>query len=298
MAMENTDRYIDEYFGYLSSEKGLSINTIEAYSRDIHRFYKSLGKGKDIFSATPEDVINYLKILHGSGIKTRSYARALIALRGFYKYLLMEGHVESIPTSNIDIPRFYKKLPDVLSLEEVEGLLNAPDTGKPTGFRDKVMLEVLYATGMRVSELVNLRAENINLQIGYIITKGKGSKERVVPLGEVALRWIKDYTRDVRIKLLKGRSTDFIFLNRSGKRLSRQGFWKAMKRYARILNTKKPISPHSLRHSFATHLLERGANLRSVQAMLGHSDISTTQIYTHINKERLKEIHKKFHPRS
>lgn len=295
--IDKGDRYIDEYLNYLTVEKGLSLNTLEAYSRDIYRFLDSLKDGKDLLSAEPEDVLNYLKGLREGGLKTRSYVRALVALRGLYKYLLMEGYLKKIPTSRIDIPRFHKKLPGVLTIKEVEALLNAPDTQKAKGFRDKAMLELLYATGLRVSELLSLRVDSVNIQVGYIISLGKGSKERVVPTGEMALMWLKEYMEGARALFLKSSSAPFIFLNPSGRRMSRQGFWKIIRGYARRLNINKPITPHTLRHSFATHLLEKGADLRSVQTMLGHADISTTQIYTHINRERLKEIHRQFHPR-
>lgn len=295
--VDKGERYIDEYLNYLTVEKGLSPNTLEAYSRDIYRYLESLKEGKDLLSAEPEDIFKYLKGLSERGLKTRSYVRALVALRGLYKYLLMEGHIKKSPTLKIDIPRFHKKLPGVLTIEEVEALLNAPDTKKVKGLRDKAMLELLYATGLRVSELLNLKVDSVNLEVGYIITLGKGSKERVIPMGEVARNWVKEYMERVRPSFLKDSSTPFVFLNPSGRRMSRQGFWKIVRGYARGLNIKKPITPHTLRHSFATHLLENGADLRAVQTMLGHADISTTQVYTHINRERLKEIHRQFHPR-
>ncbi len=290
-------RYLDMYLDYLAVEKGLSPNTIEAYSRDILSFMDTLKDGTTLLTAEPEDILRFIRLQRERGLKPRSYVRAMVALRGIYRFLLMEGYVDTVPTSKIDIPRFYKKLPEVLSVEEVESILNAPDTNTPRGLRDKAMLELLYATGLRVSELLRTEIENVNFQLGYIITLGKGSKERIVPIGEVALRWLKDYMDNARDAFLKGRQTSFLFLNPSGRRLSRQGFFKIIRQYASKAGIKKRISPHTLRHSFATHLLEKGADLRAVQTMLGHSDISTTQIYTHINRERLKEIHKKFHPR-
>lgn len=288
--------YVEEYLNHLAVERGLSPNTLEAYSRDINRFVEGLG-GKGVTEATPEDVINYLKTLKDKGLKTRSCTRALVSLRGLYRYLVREGYMEKAPTSFIDLPRFHKRLPQVLTVEEVERLLDAPDVTKPKGLRDKAMLELLYATGLRVSELVNLKTEDINLQIGYILTIGKGSKERIVPIGDAARGWIREYIERGRPRFLKDPSIPYLFLNPSGKRLSRQSFWKILKGYAREAAIKKRITPHTLRHSFATHLLQGGADLRSVQLMLGHADISTTQIYTHIHRERLKVIHKRFHPR-
>jgi integrase/recombinase XerD len=218
-------------------------------------------------------------------------------VRSFYKYLQREGIYESSPTLKVDIPKYWNKLPVVLNIVEVEKLLEAPDVNVPLGIRDKSMLEVIYATGLRVSELVSLKMENINHQVGYLTTMGKGSKERVVPLGETALHWIKEYITTVRVPLLKGRSSSVLFLNYAGRRMTRQGFWKIIRSYALKAGIDKKISPHVIRHSFATHLLERGADLRSLQIMLGHSDISTTQIYTHVNAERLRSVHKQYHPR-
>lgn len=295
--MISDSAYLDRYLDYLAVEKGLSPNTIEAYSRDILSFIDTLEEGVTLLTAEPEDILRFIRLQRDKGLKPRSYVRALVALRGIYRFLLMEGYTDTIPTSKIDLPRFYKKLPDVLSVEDVEQILNAPDTDTPKGLRDKAMLELLYATGLRVSELLNTELENVNFQLGYIITLGKGSKERIVPIGEVALRWLKDYMDNARDSFLKGRQTKYLFLNPSGRRLSRQGFFKIIRQYASKAGIRKRISPHTLRHSFATHLLEKGADLRAVQTMLGHSDISTTQIYTHISRERLKEIHKKFHPR-
>ena len=289
---------MDRYLNYLSVERGLSANTLEAYSRDLNRFFSFLERsGSDPLSAEPKEILTFLMEQGKKGLKVRSYTRSLVALRSFYRFLQEEGTIESSPTSKVDIPRFWNRLPEVLNLEEVEKLLNLPDTGTTLGIRDKTMIEVLYATGLRVSELVSLRLDDINYQVGYLTTVGKGSKERVIPLGESAFDWIKRYIETSRAAILKGRSSPFLFLNYAARKMTRQGFWKIIKGYALKGEIEKKITPHILRHSFATHLLERGADLRSLQVMLGHADISTTQIYTHVNSERLKTIHKLYHPR-
>ncbi len=298
MKSDRANNLLDNYLNYISVEKGLSLNTLESYSRDLNRFVSFLGKsGMDPLSAEHQDILSFLIHLRNKGLKVRSCTRSLIAVRSFYKYLQREGIYESSPTLKVDIPKYWNKLPVVLNIVEVEKLLEAPDVNVPLGIRDKSMLEVIYATGLRVSELVSLKMENVNHQVGYLTTMGKGSKERVVPLGETALHWIKEYIAIVRVALLKERSSSVLFLNYAGRRMTRQGFWKIIRSYALKAGIDKKISPHVLRHSFATHLLERGADLRSLQIMLGHSDISTTQIYTHVNAERLKSIHKQYHPR-
>jgi integrase/recombinase XerD len=298
MKSDRTNNFLDSYLNYISVEKGLSLNTLESYSRDLNRFVSFLEKsGLDPLSAGHQDILSFLIHLRNKGLKVRSCTRSLIAVRSFYKYLQREGIYESSPTLKVDIPKYWNKLPVVLNIVEVEKLLEAPDVNVPLGIRDKSMLEVIYATGLRVSELVSLKMENINHQVGYLTTMGKGSKERVVPMGETALHWIKEYIAIVRVSLLKGRSSSVLFLNYAGRRMTRQGFWKIIRSYALKAGIDKKISPHVIRHSFATHLLERGADLRSLQIMLGHSDISTTQIYTHVNAERLKSIHKQYHPR-
>jgi integrase/recombinase XerD len=289
------NRYLDEFINYISIEKGLSGNTIESYSRDLIKYISYLEKNglKD----TREDIISFIKKLKEDGLSIKSITRNLIAIRNFYKFLLMEGHREDDPSSNIDIPRVSLKLPSVLTIGEVDRLLNQPDLNTPLGLRDKAMLEILYATGMRVSELISLSINDVSVEIGYVVVLGKGSKERIIPIGEEAIYFLKEYMMRGRPKLEK-RGSKYIFLNRSGNRLTRQGFWKIIKKYALDAHIMKNITPHILRHSFATHLLERGANLRSIQIMLGHSDISTTQIYTHITGKRLREIYNKFHPRA
>jgi integrase/recombinase XerD len=231
------------------------------------------------------------------GLSANSIARRLAAIKVFYRFLVRERILRSDPTSLIDSPKLWKKIPEALSLNEVDALLNQPNIRDKQGIRDRAILETLYATGMRVSEAVNLKIDNVNLDIGFLRCIGKGNKERVVPLGKKAIASIKRYLAISRPHFLKKKECAFLFLNRFGNKISRQSLWKIIKRYAKLARIKKPIRPHTLRHSFATHLLERGADLRSVQEMLGHSNISTTQIYTHINKDRLKTIHRMFHPR-
>ena len=297
--MEETDRLLDEFLNHLTVEKGLSKNTIEAYSRDIIKYFTFLEKTNvQPLKADSNHIVSFLSELKKNGISARSYTRNLVALRMFYKFLLKKGSISAMPTANIDMPKLAKRLPQSLSVEEVERLVEAPEAKKPLGLRDKAMLETLYATGMRVSELVSVKLNDLNLQTGYIVTYGKGSKERIVPIGETATAYITGYINSARPVLLKGRSSEHLFITARGKRLTRQTFWVIIKKYALLAGI--PINkakPHTIRHSFATHLLERGADLRAIQTMLGHADISTTQIYTHVRAERLKSIHKKSHPR-
>jgi integrase/recombinase XerD len=233
-----------------------------------------------------------------AGISTSSIGRYLAAIKGFYRFLVLERYIKTDVSSVLEAPKLWQKLPEVLSLDEVERILNLPNLKSQWGIRDKAALELLYATGMRVSEISNLTVSNLNMDVGFIKCLGKGQKERIIPLGKKAQAALQRYLQKVRPALApKSNSNDALFLSRLGKKLSRQSFWKMIKKYVRLAHIKRDISPHTLRHSFATHLLERGADLRIVQEMLGHANISTTQIYTHINKERLKSIHKKFHPR-
>ena len=297
--MEESDRLLDDFINYLTVEKGLSKNTLGAYSRDIIKYLSFLDHdGVSPLNANPSHIVSFLSKLQENGISVRSYTRNLVAVRMFYKFLLKSNKISILPTVNIDMPKFAKRLPEVLSLEEVEKLLDAPKTGSHLGLRDKAMLETLYATGMRVSELVSIKLNDLNLQTGYIVTYGKGSKERIVPLGETATTYIKQYIDSARPILLKQRKSEHLFITSRAKRLTRQAFWAMIKRYALLAGIfRDKVKPHTIRHSFATHLLERGADLRSIQTMLGHSDISTTQIYTHVKTEQLKSIHKKSHPR-
>ena len=293
------NQLIDEYLNYLTVEKGASRNTIDGYSRDLSRYAGFVGKGRtrEIDDIGTEDLIAFLASLQGEGLAANSVNRALAAIRGFYKYLLREKRVDHTPVAHIELARVWMRLPDVISREEMELLLVQPGAETPADCRDSAMLELLYATGIRVSELIGLTVNSINWQVGYLIAMGKGEKERVVPVGRTAYEKVKRYLEGARPLLLKGGESDRLFLNRSGKGLTRQGFWKIVKKYAAKAGLGQRVHPHTFRHSFASHLLEGGADLRSVQIMLGHADISTTQIYTHVTRERLKEIHRRFHPR-
>lgn len=289
----------EEFLDFIIVEKGLSKNTVDAYGRDLSRFELFLKeRDRPAKDAGREDIISFMTSLGRTGLSSRSTARNMVAVRMFYRFLKAEGYIEAIPTENIELPRSFRRLPDTLSPQEVEMLLNAPDTKGHLGIRDRAMIELLYATGLRVTELVEITVNRLNLEVGFLVAMGKGSKERVVPMGEVAMGWIKDYIKSARVKILKGRESDYLFVTARGSRMTRQGFWKIIKKNAFKAGIYKNISPHKLRHSFATHLLEGGADLRSVQTMLGHVDISTTQIYTHVNAERLKKIYKEYHPRA
>jgi len=290
---------IDEYLNFMAVEKGASRNTIDGYSRDLNR-YAGFVEERGVLQISAigtEDVIAYLASLHGEGLAANSVNRALAAIRGFYRYLLREKKVDHTPMAHIVLAKVWTRLPDVLSREEMVLLLAQPGAETPADIRDSAMLELMYATGIRVSELIGLTINSINWQVGYLVAMGKGEKERIVPVGQTAYEQVKRYQEGARPLLLKGRESDRLFLNRSGKGLTRQGFWKIVKKYAAKAGLDKAIHPHTFRHSFASHLLEGGADLRSVQIMLGHADISTTQIYTHVTRERLKEIHRKYHPR-
>jgi integrase/recombinase XerD len=295
----DTPFIIQEFLDHIIVERGLSRNTGVSYGRDLRKFHAWLSeRGMDLLSATSKDISGFLKAEREEGLAVRSYTRGLIALRGFYKYHLKKGDLKVSPCADVDIPRMVRKLPEFLTFEEVEKLLNAPKTDEPKGLRDKSMLETLYATGLRVSELISLRLDDINLQGGYLTAFGKGSKERLVPLGESAMVWIKRYVEESRPSFLKGRLNKYLFLTRRGTRMTRQNFWVIIKTAALKAGVERSkIKPHIIRHSFATHLLEGGADLRMVQAMLGHADISSTQIYTHITNERLKNLHRSKHPR-
>ena len=290
---------IDEYLNFMAVEKGASRNTIDGYSRDLNRYAVFVEERGvvEISGIETEDVIAYLASLHGEGLAANSVNRALAAIRGFYRYLLREKKVDHTPMAHIVLAKTWTRLPDVLSREEMALLLAQPGAETPADIRDSAMLELVYATGIRVSELIGLTVNSINWQVGYLVAMGKGEKERIVPVGQTAYERVKRYQEVARPLLLKGRESELLFLNRSGKGLTRQGFWKIVKKYAAKAGLDKAIHPHTFRHSFASHLLEGGADLRSVQIMLGHADISTTQIYTHVTRERLKEIHRKYHPR-
>ena len=291
------DHLVDLFISHMRVERGLSENTIQSYSRDLIRFFQYLeSKNLSCLSISQNDIMDYMSSLQGT-ISVRSAARSLSALKMFFRFLVYDGKIESSPARLLNTPKLPLKLPGVLSLEDVDRLLSQPDPATHLGQRDKAMLELLYATGLRVSELVGLKLTNINLEAGYVRTVGKGSKERMVPMGGKALEALKDFLDDGRVRLLKNKMDPHLFLNARGRAMTRQGFWKIIRQYGVKSGLKGPINPHILRHSFASHLLECGADLRAVQVMLGHADISTTQIYTHVTKERLKQIHQKYHPR-
>jgi integrase/recombinase XerD len=291
--------HLDDYLNSLVVERGLSANTHEAYQRDLARFLDYLESSKKgVTNASPRSISEYLKRLKDGGQSVRSYTRALVAIRGFYRYLLKTGVVKTSPCASVDMPRMEKRLPKALTLEEVDTLLEAQKTDTPKGLRDKAMLEVLYATGVRVSELVGMKMNDVNLQTGCITVLGKGMKQRIVPIGETAIVWVKRYIEEGRPQTLKGKNSKHLFVTGRGTLMTRENFWHRIKKSALTAGIdKKKIKPHILRHSFATHLVERGADLRAVQEMLGHADISTTQIYTHVRSERLKKLHQRHHPR-
>lgn len=291
-------RVVDRYLEGLAVERGLAKNTVDGYRNDLTRLGAALAKkGSDLLTAGPAELSAHMRDLQRQGLSPRSSARALSALRGFYENLVTVGDRKDNPSVNLLPPKLFKPLPKVLSEDEVEALLATPDVSKPLGLRDRAMLELLYATGLRVTELVTLELPQLRLDVGFLIAFGKGNKERVVPVGEQAEAWIQRYLRDVRPDLAEGRHLT-VFVNKDGAPMSRVGFWKMIKGYGLKAGIRSQISPHVLRHSFATHLLEHGADLRAVQTMLGHSDISTTQIYTHIHQQRLKSLYDRFHPRS
>ena len=296
------DEHLDSFLVYLTMNRGLSKNTIESYSRDISSLTAFLGKRgiSDSTAVSEHEIAAFFEHLRKKKLSPRSVARNIVSLKQFFRFLLTENVITGDPMRNTVSPKPAKTLPHTLSLSEVETLLREPEKGKSEkALRDRAMLEVLYATGVRVSELVSLELNRVNLDHGYVITLGKGSKERIVPIGDAAIRKTRDYLSDARPKLLRGRSSEYLFVtSRTASKMSRQRFWRIIKDYALAAGIHSHITPHVLRHSFATHLLERGADLRAIQAMLGHSDISTTQIYTYVEKERLKRIHKKSHPRA
>jgi integrase/recombinase XerD len=287
------------FLDYVRVEKGLAPNTVSSYRRDLQGFVEYLNQiGKDVAITSREDVRDFLASLYARGLAARSVARHLVSVRSLFQFLIESGNLGADPTAEVESPQVGYSLPKYLTAEEVEALLRQPDPGKPEGLRDKAMLEVLYATGLRVSELVNLEGQDFDVNLGIVRCRGKGNKERLVPVGKSALRALALYVEQGRSSFAKGRDLSFLFLNRRGKPLTRVGFWKILSRYGRAAGIKTPITPHLVRHSFATHLLERGADLRSIQLMLGHSDISTTQVYTHVLKERLKQVYRAHHPRA
>jgi len=291
---------VEEFLTYLSVERGLSKNTVAAYGSDLTHFIEHMERlaVKDIDKIKKQDITGYMLRLKENGISSNSISRALVAIKMFYKFLVSERLAKEDIAGVLESPKLLRPLPDVLSVEEIDRLISAPDIRDWMGVRDKAALELMYATGMRVSEVVDLNLEGLNLELGFVKCRGKGDKERIVPIGKSAKDALSKYKEKVRPELSKKRQDPHLFLSRFGRKISRQSFWKMIKKYAKQSRIRKEITPHKLRHSFATHLLEHGADLRIVQEMLGHADISTTQIYTHINKDRLKTIHRQFHPRA
>lgn len=289
------------FLEYLTVELGLSANTRQAYERDLRLFCKTLGfkKSDALVNVSREQITGYMTQLKEKGLAAATIARKLAAIKAFYRFMTAEGYMDANPAEVVEAGTKGIKLPRVLSEDEVVRLLNQPDITTAEGFRDRTMLEVLYATGMRVSELINLTLERVDLNMKYIIAFGKGSKERIVPLGSVAAEFLQQYLEKVRPKLThEDRNTNIVFLAFGGHEVTRQRFWQIIRGYGRKANINKALTPHILRHSFATHLLDNGADLRSVQELLGHSDISTTQIYTHLTNKRLRDIYAKAHPRA
>ncbi len=294
------DFQVDAFLASLAVEKGLAVNTVEAYSRDLTSFCRYLDTQgiQDPCSAGSRYLIGFLTVLRDQGLSARSQARVLTTLRQFYRFLQREDALPAgDPTAHLLLPKIGRRLPEVPSRVQVEALLDLPDAATPLGARDQAMIELLYATGLRVSELVGLEVKQINLEAGFVRVRGKGGRERVVPLGSRAREKVLAYLTVVRPVLLKGRASNYLFLNRSANPLTRQRFWQLLRQYALRSPQGGKVYPHALRHAFATHLLDGGADLRAVQAMLGHVDIASTQIYTHLTSERLREVHKKFHPR-
>ncbi|MEZ7276555.1 site-specific tyrosine recombinase XerD [Pseudoalteromonas sp. 68 DY56-GL68] len=292
----NNAEHLELFLDTLYLEQGVSENTLAAYRSDLEKFCQFL-KDKDLLAVSNEDIEAYLAYRVDLGLKSRSTARSISALKRFYQYFVREKAIADSPMVNIAQPKAGQSLPKTLSEAEVEALLGAPDIEDPMGLRDKAMLELLYATGLRVTELVGLRMEQINLRQAVVFVKGKGNKERLVPLGEEAMYWLEQFLKVGRSHMIK-HATDFVFPSKRGIGMTRQTFWHRIKHYAILASVESPLSPHTLRHAFATHLLNHGADLRVVQMMLGHSDLSTTQIYTHVANERLKSVHEQHHPRA
>lgn len=284
---------------FLRVERGLSDNTVQSYSYDLQKFKEYLDdRGIPLNEASQGDILAYFNLQREEGKSGRTLSRYLASIRCFYRYLMQEHYIQQDPTENLESPKVERLLPRILSVGEVDLLLSQPDVRTVWGLRDKAMLELIYATGMRVSELLGLDTDHLNLDAGFVRCFGKGAKERIIPVGEVALRYLKEYLAKGWVKLRKSPREKAVFLNRRGKRLSRQGFWKILKGYAKKAGIQKEITPHVLRHSFATHLLENGADLRVVQELLGHADITTTQIYTHLSQKKLREVYERSHPRA
>lgn len=295
--MAKNDEYIADYLHYLKVERGLAKNTISSYQQDLKQFNSFLEQKKltDLKNVDQAVILEYLKDKLANNKAQSSISRNITSLRRFFRYLMQEDVITTDPMHLIELPKKETHLPAVLSPSEVELLLEAPDTAKPLGLRDRAILELMYATGLRVSEVISLKLADLHLELGIIQTIGKGQKERIVPIGDTAIYWVEQYLKDSRPKLVK-KPNSFLFVNFHGNGLTRQGIWKNLKAYVKAVGIKKNVTPHTLRHSFATHILENGADLRIVQELLGHADISTTQLYTHLSKKRLAEIYQHAHP--
>ena len=296
--ISRSEQSVDKFLDAIWMERGLSQNTLGAYRADLMTLGRGLAeKNKTIDLADKAELLAFIASRVEGGAKPRSTARQLSSFRRFFRYIMREGMRDTDPTSDIEMPRIGRSLPKTLTEDEVESLLSAPNTDEPLGHRDRAMLELLYATGLRVSELINLQQSQVNFNQGVLRIVGKGDRERLIPLGDESQRWLKEFIDGPRMEILLERQTDYLFPTRRGDRMTRQAFWHIIKRYAQKAGVRKKMSPHSLRHAFATHLLNRGADLRVVQLLLGHSDLSTTQIYTHVARERLKDLHGEHHPR-
>ncbi|WP_456278440.1 site-specific tyrosine recombinase XerD [Bacillus sp. AK128] len=292
---------LQDFLHYLTVERGLAANTLESYERDLKKYIqhiKDVDKLDALESISRIHILGFLKQLKESGLSSRTLARHIASIRSFHQFLLRDKAVSHDPSVHVETPQPERTLPKVLSMKEVELLLETPNQETAYGIRDRAMLEVLYATGIRVSELIGLDLGDIHLTMGFLRCVGKGNKERIIPVGRAASEALENYLDRGRVELIGKKTTDALFLNHHGNRISRQGFWKILKRLTAEASIKKELTPHTLRHSFATHLLENGADLRAVQEMLGHADISTTQIYTHVTKARMKDVYKTFHPRA
>lgn len=289
-----TDGYLDE----LRAVRRLAANTLDSYGRDLESLLRfAVAQNRSLAGLSRDDLEAFVRELMEGGLSPRSVARHVACVRGLYRFLVREGQIAVNPADDLRAPRAWPALPRFLSQEEVDRLIEQPDVSTPLGLRDRTLMEVLYATGMRVSELVSMRPSDLNLRGGYVTCLGKGGKERLVPLGRPAVAWVERYLADGRPQLLAGRECEWLFVNARGQRLSRVGFWKILKKHGLHAQLPPGLSPHVVRHSFATHLLDRGADLRSIQSLLGHADLSTTQIYTHILEARLKAVYDEFHPR-
>ncbi len=294
-------RDLNIYKQYMELERGMSANTVQSYMNDLHRFaeFISSHQTEKFIRVTEDDISDFLIYIGEElNISQNSRARYLSSVRSFYNYLIESDKADENPALNVDMPKIERKLPEVLNFEEVSAMINEPNTEKPAGIRDRAILELFYATGIRCSELIDLRTKNLNFENEIVRVFGKGNKERIVPIGRPALRWVKHYLDDVRPRNANENSNDILFINPRGNNFSRMGIWKIIRKYAEAAGIQKSVHPHTFRHCFATHLLEGGADLRALQEMLGHSDIGTTQVYTHVDMAYMQEIHKMFHPRS